>query len=187
MQDPLGGVLRSETIDGVSVETIAEVIGPNSAYYLPRFLSMSRSGKKVSWNTAAFLFTAKWLLYRKNLLIGWLSFAFELVLYFFTLYVNSGLLQLGTPSALVNTSSGMLLSTMMLIISAASLVICLMLGLFGNWLYMQQVLKKARKLQENPDLQYNQSFVATGGISPAMAVLPFVIQLFLEYLIMFLL
>lgn len=185
MIDPLGGIPRGETIEGVAVETLAEVIGPNSAYYLPRFQQMSRTGKKTSWNWGAFLFTAKWLLYRKNLLIGWLAFAFEFVLVFFSQYVEIQRNALGT-AALSASSSGTFLYAMLLVVSVASTTMCVLLGLFGNWLYMQQVLKKARKLKDDPDLQYNQNFLNTGGVSPAMALLPFVIQMFVQYLMLFL-
>ncbi len=184
MHDPLGGIPRGETIDGVAVETLAEVIGPNSAYYLPRFYQMSRSGKKRSWNLSAFLFTAKWLLYRKNLLIGWLIFAFEFVLSFFSLYADIQLEKFGS-AAFFASPNGRFLYLMMAVTSVATIALCVLLGLFGNWLYMQQVLKKARKLKEDPDLQYNQNFLNTGGVSPAMALLPFVILLFVQYLMMF--
>lgn len=184
MQDPLGGIPRTETINGVSVETIAEVVGPNSGYYVPRFYQMSRSGKKVSWNIAAFLFTSKWLLYRKNLLVGWLLFAFEFVLSFFSVYADLQLANLGYTVAVLTSDNGKFLYAMLLITSVAALVLSVLLGLFGNWLYMRQVLKKARKLQDDPDLQYNQSFLGTGGISPAMAILPFIIMVMFQYLIM---
>ena len=186
MHDPLGGIPRGETIEGVEVETLAEVIGPNAAYYLPRFRQMSRTGKKFSWNWSAFLFTSKWLLYRKNLLIGWLTFAFEFALTLFSLYADTQLNELGY-AAVLSSSNGRLLYAMMMLTAFSSLALCLLLALFGNWLYMQQVLKKARKLKEDPDLQYNQNFLNTGGISPAMASLPFVILLFLEYLMLFIL
>ena len=186
LHDPLGGIPRGETIEGVAVETLAEVIGPNSAYYLPRFYHISRSGKKRSWNLAAFLFTAKWLLYRKNLLIGWLIFAFECVLSFFSLYADMQLTDIGY-AALVTSQNGRVLYAMMVVSSFAGLAVSIVLGLFGNWLYMQQVLKKARKLQEDPDLQYNQNFLNTGGVSPAMGALPFLILLFVQYLMAFIL
>ena len=186
MYDPLGGIPRGETIDGVAVETLAEVIGPNAGYYLPRFYQMSRSGKKVSWNLSAFLFTSKWLLYRKNLLIGWLTFAFEFILTCFSLYADTQLSKLGS-AAFFASPNGRLLYTMMLVVSVASVALCVLLGMFGNWLYMQQALKKARKLKEQPDLQYNQNFLNTGGVSPAMAILPFIITVFLQYLMMFIL
>lgn len=37
----------------------------NSEYYLPKFALMDSSGKKTSWNWAAFFFTDAWMLYRK--------------------------------------------------------------------------------------------------------------------------
>lgn len=184
MRDPLGGIPRGETIEGVAVETLAEVIGPNAAYYLPRFRQISRTGKKVCFNLSAFLFTAKWLLYRKNILIGWLAFAFEFVLTFFSLYADIQRQTIGS-AAMLASANGRLLYGMILITSVASVAVCVLLGMFGTWIYMQQVLKKARRLKEDPELKYNQNFLNTGGVSPAMALLPFIIQLFVQYLLMF--
>ncbi len=181
-QDPFGGIPRTEEIEGVSVETIAEVLGPQSAYYLPRFYKMSRSGKKISWNWSAFLLSYNWLLYRKNLLLGWLCFVFMEVLGVFYLKAAEPLEKLLSASPIpALTGDSYLLLWILWLSFGVMLAVHVLLGMFGNWLYMQNVLKKARKLQEDPDLQYNQSFLNTGGTSFAMAILPNLCVAFIQY------
>lgn len=189
--DPFGGIPRTEVIDGVSVETIAEVIGPNSQYYLPRFYQMSRTGKRVSWNWAAFLLPYNWLLFRKNLLWGWLFYGFTLILLAFNGYAtflsDPELQQLfNIPVQELSESSLLLLNLIMLITTGVLFLLKLGVALFGNRIYMKQVLKKARKLQEDNNLHYDQSFLRTGGTSFAMAILPEIILMFAQYLLLLL-
>lgn len=177
--DPFGGVPRSEQISGVPVELVAQVVGQNSAYYIPRFLSMSRSGRKVSWNWAAFLLPSNWLLFRKNVLWGTLCFLFSGAMEIFFSFAGSRIqsYQL-TPLA---DEKLQLYVLIYLIASFAVTGICVAMGLFGNYLYMQQVLRKARKLMGNPDLQYNQSFFVTGGTSIGAAIAPEILVFLVQY------
>ncbi len=190
-QDPFGGIPRGETIDGVSVETIAEVLGPNSTYYLPRFLHMYRTGKKTSWNWASFLLSYNWLLYRKNMLWGWFTFAFVSIINYFYSDVATQLsdmlptLRQMLESGTLPSNFGLLMS-IGLIASLVTLAVHVILGLFGNWIYMQNVMKKARALQEDPNLQYSQNFLSTGGTSLAMGFLPELVLTFVQYVILLL-
>lgn len=182
-QDPFGGIPRTEEIEGVSVETIAEVIGANSGYYLPRFYNMSRNGKKTSWNWAAFLLSYNWLLYRKNLLWGLLAFGFGTILEFFNSYAVLKLQTALNAATTVIPPNAASLMGIILISSGAILVMSLLFGLFGNYLYMQHVLRKARKLQEDPDAKYNSGFFQTGGTSFALGIAPNLLLIFIQNLI----
>ncbi len=187
--DPFGGIPRTEEIDGVSVETIVAVLGQNSAYYLPRFVKMSRTGKKTSWNWSAFLLGHTWLLYRKNLLWGWLCFAFLTVIdFFYTKAYEPLMVQFEQfaqlPSTFTMPENARFLYLILMITSVVMLAVQVILGLYGNWIYMQNVLNKARKLQNDPDLQYNQSFLNTGGVSFAMAMLPSLVLVFAQYVML---
>ena len=188
--DPFGGVSRTETIDGISVETIARVIGPNAAYYLPRFKTMSETRRKVFWNFPAFLIPYNWLLYRKNLLIGWLLFAFYWILNTFfqlafdRLFPGNTLPTAAEFAQLLLTGENSLLWIVMYVALAVIVAIHVLCGLFGNWIYMQQVLKKARQLRDDPQPYDDQRFLATGGVSPAMGILPELITTFLNLISM---
>ena len=181
-QDPFGGIPRTEQIDGIPVETIAEVVGPHSGYYLPRFYKISRSGGKISWNWSAFLIPYNWLLYRKNLLWGILCFVFLTVMDLFSSQVGSQLLELLETSTVTLPAKGYPLMGIMLLTSVVTLTVHILIGLFGNYIYMQQVLRKARKLQEDPNRQYDQSFLRTGGTSFAAGAIPELLIVFAEYL-----
>ncbi|MDL2234287.1 DUF2628 domain-containing protein, partial [Ruminococcaceae bacterium OttesenSCG-928-L11] len=79
MSDPLyatyGGVKPEETIDGVPVRDLAKYIGPSSAYYLPRFQHMDKSGKTISVNFSALFFNFFYYFYRKMYLLGFVMLA----------------------------------------------------------------------------------------------------------------
>lgn len=196
MQDPYGGVPRNETIDGISVETIAEIVGPNTAYYLPRFYKMSHGGSKLSWNWMAFLLPYNWLLFRKNLGWGGAVFAFSMVLSFFQYQATAKIdsfLQGDTYTALYQSMQQLILSgnarlfiAILFITSIISFLLSILCGMFGNYLYLQTVLKKARKLQNDPDGQYNRNFQTTGGTSFALAAAPYLVIYAVQYLLLLL-
>lgn len=181
--DPLGGVPRDEEISGFRAEQLAELVGNNAAYYLPRFRKMSRDGSKISWNWAAFLIPCNWLLYRKNLLWGGLSLAFWTVLNLFSQVAFNQM-----PTNL--TTADQVLSyrwvlAILLVTLLAQLAICVLSGLFGNYLYMQNIFKKAEQLKHNPRPPFERDFRLAGGVSFALAALPYLVNMIFAYLSLF--
>ena len=175
------GFSQNDTIDGVPAALVAEVVGTNASYYLPRFAKMSRTGKKWSWNWGAFFFDYTWLLYRKNLLWGWLAFVFLTALDVLSIIASAPFepfLQYVEQNGFSNIpvhlipSNAETLSLIVVLLSTFMVISRLLISIFGNWLYMQNVLKKARNLMENPELRYEQKFLSSGGVSFAMAILP---------------
>ncbi len=190
LHDPYGGVPRTEEIDGVPVDQVAELVGSNSAYYLPRFHKMTHGGSKVSWNWAAFLIPSNWLLYRKNILWGVIVFVMETALQLFSQFASNALIIVDEASqtVLIPSAADMaanphfkLLALIVMIASFASLALSILMGMFGNYLYMQSILKKARRQQENPELRYSRSFLTTGGTSFALAIAPELLVIVIEY------
>ncbi len=195
--DPYGGVPRTETIDGVSVETVAQMLGPNSTYYLPRFYNMSHGGSKISWNWAAFFFSYNWLLYRKNFLFGILAFVISTAL---TVLSNMAMTQLEilvnatTVEALIqaadrilSSEQGMLLWGIASLISLLLIIFRVMLGMFGTYLYMRTLLRKVQKNGEAPLSPYDQTFRKSGGVSFALAAAPELLIVLAEYILFFIL
>ncbi len=189
LQDPYGGVSREERIEEVPVDDIVELIGPNSAYYLPRFLKMSRGGSKVSWNWAAFLIPYNWLLFRKNTLWGILTFVFASALSVIgqlaILPMEEYLSQLtpDTVYTLMNNPTMQLLGVVMFITSLLDIALRVLTGLFGNYLYYHTILKKARRLHQ-PQPLYNRNFRTVGGTSFALAIAPELFSMFCMYALM---
>ena len=52
-------------VNGKHVSFYEAAIGKNQKYYIPRFMLMDKTQKKVSWNVAAFFVPLAWCLYRK--------------------------------------------------------------------------------------------------------------------------
>ncbi|MBQ9964304.1 MAG: hypothetical protein IJP14_04210 [Clostridia bacterium] len=193
--DPYGGVPRTETIDGVPVDTVAQMLGPNSAYYLPRFYNMTHGGSKVSWNWAAFLFSYNWLLYRKNMLFGSIAFVASMV---FSLISNLAMGQLqslanaATMDALIqaanrimSTREGMLLWSIASLASLLLLLLRVAIGVFGNYLYLRTVLRRIKKNGNEPLSPYDQHFQKSGGVSFALAAAPEILIIAAEYILFF--
>ena len=180
--DPYGGVPRTETIDGVSVDVIAQVVGVNAAYYLPRFHKMSKSGKKISWNWAAFWFGYNWLLYRKNFVVGSiLAVVLSVVEIVHSLLTETAASIVGVTyvdelitrfQPLLNTMQGRVLILLIGFFSLFLVLSQVLLGLFGNYLYMRSVVRKAKKWQQSPPSPYSQNVFKTGGVSFFIAILP---------------
>ncbi len=181
LQDPYGGLSRDEEIEGVRVDELVDLIGANSAYYLPRFKQMSSSGSKVSWNGAGFFLPCNWLLYRKNILFGIPALIIWLVTNAFSQIVAEKLEQ-------TMAAGGEAFRTLFLILSLLSLVDLLLrlaVSLFGNYAYMRLILKKARHLREHPTKPHERGFFASGGVSFALGAVPLILTTLLAYVMLF--
>ncbi|HIW74485.1 MAG TPA: DUF2628 domain-containing protein [Firmicutes bacterium] len=185
--DPLGGVPQGETIDGERVEDVAAFVGPNSAYYLPRFYKMARTGSRLSWNWPAFLITPYWLLYRKQYVPGGILLGLEMVKTFLEAFI------LGTyiyPQLDMTSTAAMYQSmfsqvqggrltiyfAILSLMTVISLLLRVLFGLIGNSLYRRGALKKVKAVREkqgNPapvqpgttDGYLRQALTQSGGVS----------------------
>ncbi len=195
--DPYGGVPRNETIDGVPVDTLVQLIGPNSAYYLPRFYRMTHDGSKASWNWSAFFFSYNWLLYRKQILWGVIAFVAAMVIGFFRQTVNEqlvGMLNASTMDAMMRaaerilaTEQGRLLWSILSLFLLLDVALRVLIGLFGNYLYLRATLRKAKQAENEFSTPYDQGFRKSGGVSFALAMAPELLVLALSYIAFFVL
>lgn len=69
----------TETLGGNTVGDTAEYIGGAAPRYIPKFYKLEQTGKKVSWNWAAFFFAPYWFFYRKLYALGAIFMAVLLV------------------------------------------------------------------------------------------------------------
>lgn len=65
-----------EPIGDFTAKDYASVVQKNSQSYIPKFMRMSKTGAKNSWNWAAFFFAPFWFVYRK--MYGWAVLALVL-------------------------------------------------------------------------------------------------------------
>lgn len=173
--DPLGGVPRGEIFEGgVTAEELAVCVGNNTTYYIPRFQRM-KNGRTVQWNWAAFLITPYWLFYRKQYTAGVLvSLACVLINLMMNLvfYLSGAGDTISYAEAFEQTyQAGNFPSLFLLAI--ASVVICLLFGLFGNRLYMNACLKKTRQMKEQNPGEFRPALKRAGGVSFVWAMLAY--------------
>ena len=62
---PYIGIAPDSMVEGFPAMEVATFLGPNSGYYLSRFYFMRMQKNNFTWNWAAAIFPAGWLLYRK--------------------------------------------------------------------------------------------------------------------------
>lgn len=184
-------------MEDVTARDMASAVGSNVAYYLPRFRRISREGKVVSWNGAAFLFTSYWLFYRKNYLAGTLVFLLETFMAALTVFFQYKVLipllggvSLSSPEAInammQGLSNGSLLQPMLTLylLSFVTILLHIFLGLFGNRLYYRTCLNRVRKFrQEKPD-GYPAELSAQGGASFILGVIAYITQEFIGYVLL---
>lgn len=185
--DPYGGVPHDDKIQGVSAEELVTYVGGNSAYYVPRFFKMARTGSRTSWNWAALLFTPYWLLYRKNYVSGSIVL-FLLVLRDFIFFYIFNILPIDTSgtasfyqlfdalNALNAEGSYSGYLTVLSLLSLASILVQVLFGLIGNMLYMHASLTRIQKIQAKAgtnvsvreNIDYRQELASRGGVSLVM-------------------
>lgn len=186
--DPYGGVPKTERIEDESVEDIAATVGQNTPYYLPKFYQMANGASKMMWNWAAFLLTPYWLLFRKNYVHGALMILFQICstvldnLVFTRLFANAtdtsyAALMQYTEQLWQNDAARPYLY-LIAGLTLIDLLLRVVFGLFGNYVYMGTVLGRVRRLRAQEPNNYKIQLPAAGGVSFVLAWLAyFVLQM----------
>lgn len=122
---------------------IQMLIGVKSEYYIPKFQEMSAQNKKNTWNWPAFLIEPYWMLYRKMYAYGAAVLGISFVLF------------------LLGTTIGSLLS------------LCgyIALGIFGNYIYMNFLEKKATQVKAMNEPYKTQFVMQNSGVNSTAAIL----------------
>lgn len=186
--DPYGGVPHDEMIEDVPAKDVVTAVGANSAYYLPRFHKMSKTGSKINWNWPAFLLTPYWLLYRKNYLAGTLVLIISLarailqnvVLYVFML--PAGWTSMDTATLMSQIAENDVYYWILDLLMFLDIVIRLMFGLTGNYVYMRTTMRRIRDVRKHYLGQdsYYQHLATSGGISFLLGVSAYAILWFVN-------
>ncbi len=130
-------------------DTIRLFVQKNADYYIAKWKIMAASGSKISWNWAAFFFTSLWFGYRKMYLYAFL-------------YI------------LIN-----LLSLVPVIGFFVWLLIWILVGMFGNYLYAKRTYEVLFTLKNAyPDKsQFNNMVAKEGGTTVFGVILVILIAL----------
>lgn len=109
-----------------------ELVGVKAEYYMPKFMDMQYSSKKLSWNWCAFLVPVYWLLYRKMYMYAAVYFILSFILAF---------------------------------MGGLGFVLQILLGMFGNFLYMKNIESLAAAAKNLEETEKQKFIAKKGGVS----------------------
>lgn len=139
-----GGNNTSFDHNNAGIDTdIQMLIGAKLEYYVPKFQEMRVQNKKNTWNWPAFLVAPYWMIYRKMYAYGAAVLGISFILSL-----------LGTTIA-----------------SLLSLCGYIALGIFGNYIYMNFLEKKATQVKAINEPYRTQFVVQNSGVNSAAAIL----------------
>lgn len=176
----------AEKIGELKVSDYGEYVDRNKQKYIPKFYTMNRTERKVSWNWAAFFFSVPWLFYRKmaglGIVLGILAFIIPLV--FAADMVNfynefSEILVNVSPNASSEELAAVMPRLPLSFTISRYMIFAVMLfcGMFGNHLYMKKATHDITKLKsKNLDAdEYEFVLRKKGSVSALMAILSIVL------------
>lgn len=197
----------TDTIDGNTVMDTAEYVQTALRRYIPKFYAMEKTGKKTSWNWAAFFFAPYWYFYRKLygvgailivllLAISGLTYTPRLVEKTDAFYAAQEQAQalLETQDAsytaavqtLTNAYTDLATTPEFILRTVADLAVALFSGLFANTLYKKKAAKEIARLRANcqtPE-EYRLLLFRRGGVSVFLCLAAFWIYQLGGYLLM---
>lgn len=179
--DPLGGVGENEDIDGVKAYEVKDFVAVNTPRYVPKIKALHKK-KKISWNWGAFLFPHAWFFYRKMYLPGLFYFVFMLASQAMALPLSnylfggkSGVPEFNNYGEIVSYLTSHLTDPAVLgVFSLAltgllvGLIIRLIAGMFGDWIYKNHVVSSIKSVKEDSDdsdLPLNLRLRKKGGVN----------------------
>lgn len=179
--DLTGGVSDDVDLgDGVTAKDAKKFVFSNTHRYLPKFLSF-KNGKKASWNWLAFLTPCGWLLSRKMYLLGCVVGALQIAAAMFTMPFVKGVNMLDT-SGINNYMeySNLIVDNVALIgdvalysafiASIIDLIIRIILGIFGDYIYKNRVVIKVAEIKKAQTDSFEE-FYKKGGVNIFAAIL----------------
>lgn len=197
----------TDTIDGNTVGDTAEYVQAGSRRYIPKFYAMEKTGKKISWNWAAFFFAPYWYFYRKLYAVGAVLMVLLLAISALTFtpqfvektdafYETTAQVQEQLEAGSISSAQAMqkyaeiymtLASTPECIVrSCGNFAVALFSGLFANYLYKKKAAKDIGRLRaesQSPE-EYRLRLFRRGGLSVLMCVAAFWIYMLGEQLLM---
>ena len=130
-------------------EELRLFVGKNADYYIAKWEELGET-QKVSWNWAAFMFGLLWFGYRKMYPHAFVFLVFSLVLQFIQTAVK----------------------THPIVIMLTNILISVVVGMFGNYLYYQYAKTKIKQIKESitDERQRTLEIVRNGGTSLSTAI-----------------
>ena len=166
----------NELINNVPVGDLKRFIGGNWFYYIPAFYNFAKNRIKVRVNMSAFLGTWAWLLSRKMYFTGIICALLTAVSFVYTYFFSAlTATALSIPdeyitfSAISNSGKPLLVTGYLIysVISNLPLIMMILLGLFGNRLYMKKCIKNVKAINKKSKSadEFNARLQRRGGLS----------------------
>ena len=171
---------QDSDIDGVKLGDLARYVGPNPLGFLPSFVKFGKTGRKLSMNIFAFLFTPLYFMYRK--MIGW-GVIIAMVMAVLNLPVMIEMFSEGNNTGITINFGFNLTSDRFKMLEQGAMYIRMtleiMAGFFANYLYYKQAKRDIMKIyreseDENRD-DINERIMRSGGTSFGYMLLAFMI------------
>lgn len=174
MFDPYGGLPKDTTIDGVTVENIANFVGSNSARYVNKFSNLNKN-KKGSWNWAAFIFPAGWCFARKMIPQGILYLILQVASTLCAIPLNEIYQELLVDKTSLNymemfqfieanIGSFSLISIILAFIGTALLVLPrIFCAKYGDWHYKNFAIDKIKKILNSDEIDNKEDALHRSG------------------------
>ncbi|MBQ8504354.1 MAG: DUF2628 domain-containing protein [Clostridia bacterium] len=187
-------------VDGIHVNLLATLIGPNAYKYIEKFRQLEK-GKKVSFNWAAFFFPSQWCFYRKLYKVGIVIMTVAMLL---TILITPSVMEMFTyfleftetldPNALMDDaafnefiSSYMKAVTPLMLYSFANFLISLVMGFTANSLYRKQTKKTAKAvIQAETKGEAGLIIAKNGGVSVFAVLIAYFAQQIMSSIISYL-
>ena len=192
MNGPVGGtgvtpvmLNQDSDIDGVKLGDLARYIGTNPIGFLPSFIKFGKTGKKISMNIFAFLFTPVYFMYRK--MKGW-GIAAVIIMALLSVpdmitMLASGEYDIKIDLGIDTKSRNFVLLTQ--VVLYMTMVLKLLAGFFANYLYYKQAKRDILRIHENSegksDDDVNREIILTGGTSLGYVLLGFLIYTIVSF------
>ncbi len=160
--DFLGGVPADYNIDeDVTAEEAKKFVLSNTHRYIPKFVLLGKN-KKVSWNWMAFLLPSSWMLSRKMYKSGIITGLLSIISVLLTiplvkiLPVNMNYSELLVWMTENLQEIGPAIFIVAFLGSSLSIVIQILSGLFGDYMYKNHVIKSIKEIKkDSEDIEYD--------------------------------
>lgn len=180
--DPYAGMDPKDKIGAHTVEELSAYIGPNTAYYLPRFRDMEEGGKNVFNYAGAFLSTF-WCFFRGMVLPGAVFFLIMLSSSFLRIYLTA-LYMTRTPTFYEN----MLTSVIQIVLMGGLMFLT---GFLANPIYYRRCTRQITRIKEAHPDDLLDTLRARGGVRArsayltvaCFAVLSVLISLLIQFMV----
>ncbi|MBQ4119344.1 MAG: DUF2628 domain-containing protein [Clostridia bacterium] len=173
--DFLGGVKPEDEIDnGVTANEAAKFVVSNTMRYIPKFKKLNKYNK-ASWNFLAFLLPSGWFFSRKMYLNGIITGAIEIIATLLTVPFQLTCYNLGLsgmmfePQTLQKMAENMdkfppIILYVAFIGSILSIVISIVVGILGDYLYKKHAVNTIREIKEKSENK-ETDFRKKGGVN----------------------